>query len=338
MNFLHTFRLSFIRSFKLYFADKRNTVLLSFCLLLCIFGVSMLALKAEEQSSLPIGICDLDNTELSADFLRKAEANPALNIKSAGRNELLNLLGRRRITAVYVIEPGFEEKIEKGKDENLFSVYAPSGEEKCFLISDVLAGDLMDELLSHRTEGFYRDYDRNDGEYLSYLEERKNDPMFIYEFDISYDKTEGYETDSLSMLYYEIMEIFVFAVASLLLLEILQSVVQSSASLLGIRERTIKRSASGEIIGVFAFSFLVLISVQLVISLIFLIIMENNGILGAYPYILKNFFRDLLAHILFFAAFYFGRRKISSSEVYLFLGIFLIFIYGGGRVLSLIAR
>lgn len=333
MSFLYTFGLTFIRSFKLYFAEKRNTVLLSFCLLLCIFGVSMLALKAEEQSSLPIGICDLDNTELSADFLRKAAANPALNIKNADRNELFDLLGRRRITAVYVIEPGFGEKIEKGEDEALFSVYVPSGDEKCFLISDVLAGDLMDGLLSHKTDRFYRDYDGNDGKYLSYLEERKKDSMFIYEFDISYDKTEGYETDSLSMLYYEIMEIFVFAVASLLLLEILQSVVQSSASLLGIRERAVAKSAAGEILGVFAFSFLVLISVQLVISLIFLIIMENNGILGAYPYIFKNFFRDMLAQILFFMAFYCGRRKISSSEVYRFLGIFLIFIYVGGRVL-----
>lgn len=336
MNFISTFNIAFIRSVKLFFAEKKNTVLLCFCLFLSIFGISMLVFKAKEQSSLPIGIYDLDNSEISADFVKKIELNPAIKINHGSKDVLFKMLRQRKIIAFYVIEKGFEENIKKGKSEGLFSAYVPFGDEKYFLTSDIIAGELMDVLLSRMTDVFYKDYDKNDGEYLSYLEERKNDPMFCYEFDISYGGIikNGYETASLSMIYYKLMEVFVLALTLLLLLEIIQAVTVSSASFLGIRERTVSKSAAGEMFGVFAFAFLLLIFIKLITGFIFGIVMEKEGIAGTASYLIENFFRDLLAQILFFVVFYFGRRKISSVQVYQFLGIFLIFIYGGVCIFS----
>lgn len=335
---MFTFETAFIRSFKLFFAEKKNIILFCFCLFLIIFGISMLLFNAREQSSLPIGLYNLDSTEFSADLIKKLEENPALNIKYGSKDNLLEMLEERKVSAVYVINEDFGDKIEKGETEGLFSVFIPYEEEKCFLISDIIAGDLMDALLSHRTEKFYYDYDKNDRQYLAYLESRKNDPMFLYEFEIIKGGNEApsYETDSLSMIYYEIMEVFVTAVILLLLLEIIGAVTVNSSSPIGIREKTVSKSAFGEMLGVFAFTFSVLTFIQLITCLIFGMIMLKDGISGAYAYVFENFFRDLLAQIPFFVVFYFGRRKISSVQFYQFLGIFLICIYGGGRIFSLI--
>lgn len=350
MKFLSAIKVVFWRSFKLFTASKRNIVLLVFSILLCAFGTVMLSLKAGEQSSLPVGIVDYDNTKASKELINKMEDNPVILVNTGSKARLFNKMEKREIIAVYEIKSGFEERIKKGDMEGLFSVTYPKGEEKCFLLSDIIAGDLMDGLIGGKTNEYYKEiYETEDDEYLKYLETRKDDPMFQYKFSISYEDSgyadkedKGFESagnnekvgENLSLIYYEFMNVFVAAVILMLLLEVVRSLVVPDKSGIGIRESTVSKPPFGEFLGVFVFSLLFFAVILLVLGIFFMLSFVKNGHFYINSYIIKMFFRDLLALIVFFVLFYVGRRKILSDCIYELLGMFLIFIYGTALALS----
>ncbi len=147
---------------KLIVKDTSTIAALLSSIILFSIVIHALSSSAEEQSALPVGIVDYDNTKESEELLARLLELPSIRILVKEEKELQKLLLDEMINAVFVIEEGYEEKLRKGRPEGAITVYYVDSDRASTIISDIVAGEMLYPISLYKSYRMYEglDYDR----------------------------------------------------------------------------------------------------------------------------------------------------------------------------------
>lgn len=157
---------------KIIFRDKFSVGICLFSLIIITFILGTLSINAVERSKIPIGVVDLDNTDSSRNMLRRLKDNSSLYLYTKGEKELNRMMKEEQLDSVFVIEKGFEKKIQNGDDQKLISMYYLKNKQENRILSDIVAGDFLYNVTLWN--GFRK--------YLSYSEHEKFTPKSMAEY------------------------------------------------------------------------------------------------------------------------------------------------------------
>ncbi len=126
-----------------------------------IFSVVIHALSAsaEEQSALPIGFVDYDNSRESEELLERLSKVPALRIRTDSEEKLHELLLDEMLQAVFVIKEGYEKNLRRGKPEDIIDVYYVDNNRAASIISDIVAGEMLYPISLYKSIRLYEKLD-----------------------------------------------------------------------------------------------------------------------------------------------------------------------------------
>lgn len=142
-----------------------------------IFSIVIHALtsSAEEQSALPVGFVDYDNSGESEALMERLSEVPSIRIVEGEEKDLQKLLLDEMVNAVFVIEEGYEKKLKKGRPEEVITVYYVDSDKASTIISDIVAGEMLYPVSLYKSIRMYEGlpYDREKlsaEEYKAYIE------------------------------------------------------------------------------------------------------------------------------------------------------------------------
>ncbi len=150
--------------------------------------ISGLSSSAEEQSALPIGIVDYDNSSESKALLTRLQRVPAIRLVDGDESNLQKLLLDEMVNAVFIIEKGYEKKLRMGRPQEVITVYYVDSDRASSIISDIVAGEMLYPISLYKSIRMYEglDYDREKlsadeyEEYISNLLENSTDFDFAF--------------------------------------------------------------------------------------------------------------------------------------------------------------
>ena len=150
--------------------------------------ISGLSSSAEEQSALPIGIVDYDNSSESKALLTSLHRVPAIRLVDGDESKLQKLLLDEMVNAVFIIEEGYEKKLRMGRPQEVITVYYVDSDRASSIISDIVAGEMLYPISLYKSIRMYEglDYDREKlsadeyEDYISNLLENSTDFDFAF--------------------------------------------------------------------------------------------------------------------------------------------------------------
>ena len=159
---------------RMLFSEKKMIALL-----LCGMAVLVAMLLSmdevkEEKSRISIGIADADDSEFSRNVIADMQQMELYEITTGSEEELLELLQGGKLSAVCVLRNRLEDRVQKGKSDNLVTIYETEG-SSAMLVGDVLAGVMMQEICMAKGYQTLLDYEKKNGrEATLTLEEYRN--------------------------------------------------------------------------------------------------------------------------------------------------------------------
>lgn len=206
--------------------DKMTVIVFIFCIIVFLLGISELNRTASEQTSLPVGVVDLDQSEASAEFCEKLVKLDSLKVTFGSAEELARQLDESFVRCVIVIKDGFEKKLKKGQYKGIMEMHRQETDAVATVIADIAAGEIMQEIcLAHTWKAYNSNVeDSNEAkmteeEYAAYTKDFSADDQFNFAFEFHYADTAGKEKNPTenSIFYREVV-----AAAAILLLSLLQ--------------------------------------------------------------------------------------------------------------------
>jgi len=140
---------------KLIIKDKLTLLVLFSSILLFSFMLHSLSLSAEDKSALPIGIVDYDHSQNSKELIDRIKEIPALSIIEGSEKKLEILLLDEMINAVFVIEEGYEQQLQRGKVNEVITMYFLTNKKSASIISDIIAGEMMHSICYYKCLNLY---------------------------------------------------------------------------------------------------------------------------------------------------------------------------------------
>ncbi|WMJ87907.1 ABC transporter permease [Anaerocolumna sp. MB42-C2] len=216
-NNLYTLRIKAILN------DKLTCGILMISLLLFLYIINNFSIHAEERSSIPIGILNLDQSESSKDLIMDLRKVPSFYVYEGSKEYLNGLLLKEQIRAYLIIHKEYEKSIQIGKTEDLITMYYSAGDETAKILSDIIAGEMLYKICLYKGYNKYqflpwKDYSSqltlkqnkmltwND--YNAYANSLMNSPDFDFGFNISMINTDnrnnGSKIDN-SILYQQVI-------------------------------------------------------------------------------------------------------------------------------------
>ena len=214
---------------KLIFQDKMTCIVMLVTLLLFLFIMNSLSLGAQEKSSIPIGLINLDHTESAEQLAENVRQVPALFVYEGDKTSLMKLLYEEQINSIFVINEGYEESIQRGKSNKLITMYYLEDNKTAKIISDIIAGEMLFKISLYKGFNLYKSLpvnkNKNDNsdseigeldskrytedEYLNYAQKLLESSDYNFSFDITLVNVEkneevGKKIDN-SMLYQQII-------------------------------------------------------------------------------------------------------------------------------------
>ncbi len=202
-NNLYIFRLKAILN------DKLTCGILIISLFLFLFIINNFSIHAEERSSIPIGILNLDQSESSKELIKNLKKVPSFYVYEGSAEYLKELLLKEQIRAYLIIHKEYENSIQMGKTDELVTMNYLDGDESAKILSDIIAGEMLYKIclykgyneyqfLPWKDNSFRLDSDpgkklsRN--EYMDYVNSLMVSPDFDFAFDISMVNTDNRNT------------------------------------------------------------------------------------------------------------------------------------------------
>ena len=166
-----------------------------------------LNIHAEEKSAIPIGLIDEDRSETSKELCRRLGELPSLYIYEGSMEELTELLLDGYVNSIYVIEQGYEDRVNAADTAELICVTYSGDDRISSLICDIFAGCMMYDICLNKTYAEYESLDRSrinadvtsgdaddtvmaqkltKSEYAAYLQNRRASGEFEFTFDVTY--------------------------------------------------------------------------------------------------------------------------------------------------------
>jgi len=141
---------------KLIFQDKMTCIVLSLSLLIFLLIINSLSLGAHDRSSVPIGLLVMDHSESAEQLTERIKQVPALYVQQGDEASLHKLLKEEQISAIFVIEEGYEKSIKAGRTKNLITMYYMEGNGATKIISDIFAGEMLYKINLYKGFNLYR--------------------------------------------------------------------------------------------------------------------------------------------------------------------------------------
>lgn len=184
---------------KLLIRDKITVavlILASVCfLLIC----ATLNFSAEDQSRIPIGLANLDleeiqgeevATKVSQELVDHVLKSSTFRVVLGEVDTLIEAMDNGEIDVLYVINRGYQKRINNGSSTRLITVYKSAQNESAALLSDIFAGEMMDQVCLKKSLLTYQKLDF-DGykqletvEYIDYLKQMIDEDEFKFSFNV----------------------------------------------------------------------------------------------------------------------------------------------------------
>ncbi|WP_368654060.1 ABC transporter permease [Ornithinibacillus sp. 4-3] len=104
----------------IHWKKQKLSLLFWLVLPLLITGVSMSFVeKVKEDSKVPVGIVQEEDTELANALVRSMEESPFIQVEVLSEPHAVSLLEKHELDSVFIIRQGYEENIEKGNRNRL---------------------------------------------------------------------------------------------------------------------------------------------------------------------------------------------------------------------------
>lgn len=335
MNFIYDVFSIFKLRMKLIIKDITTFITLLVSFIIFMVMINVLNTSAEEQSALPIGVIDRDNTKESQALINRLNDLSSLKLVFNEEAELKKLLVDEMIIAMFVIEDGYEEKVTKGNLQEIIAMYYVIGNESASIISDIMVGEMIYPICLYKSYQHYNKLTFNGDkhsqeEYNSYMNELYNyGEDFDFSFDITYENPEKEAsiinpiTNSLiyNQLVFGILGILVAFIAMFLTAQVVKEKELGIAHRLRIsRFYMIKQDIA---------NLASIVIVESFVAAVFTYLMYNkmgNGDLRILP---SSFLLIMSEAIVFGGGFILVAKLIRSIIIYQLSGSIIILIMGG---------
>jgi hypothetical protein len=182
---------------KLIFQDKMTSFVLIISSILFLLIITFLSNSAEERSSIPIGLLNLDKSDSSNQLVTDLKGVPAFYIYEDKEEKLKDLLYDEQISAYFVIEEGYEKAIQVGRNIDLVTMYYLEGSQSSKILSDIFAGEMLYKMSLYKSLYLYNSLKQNqeinehneihfmnDDEFINYMNQLIDKKDFDFAFDI----------------------------------------------------------------------------------------------------------------------------------------------------------
>lgn len=143
---------------KLLFSSKIIFVTIILFFIVATLTINTFFIAAKDNSTIPIGIVDLDDSSHSKFMINNLKKNKLIKVtvyKSGidmktemdlKQNGLLKKLEKNEINGLFVIKKGFGKNIENGKLKKIIDNYYSSNQKYAQLISDIVLSSILDDV------------------------------------------------------------------------------------------------------------------------------------------------------------------------------------------------
>lgn len=272
---------------------------------------------AEQRSSLPVGITDLDNSEESVRLTEELKKLPSFYVYEGDEAEMERLLRNEKILASLRIKKGYGDMVGRGDIRNAISVSYLKNNYGAPLIADIAAGEMMYEVCLGRSGEVYGRLEQAAASVEDYrngvdrMKESSSQEGFLIRF-VSPDGTLQDKQGLKNSLLYQQLIMGMYGVVSGFLILFLTGCVWTEKS--SPAARRIRAGGIGTIRMCTAHGIVILAaaSVMSLISMCFLIL---PGQMGAAGYG-RLFFTELLAGFAYLILFIIIREKVKGIAAY----------------------
>ena len=177
-----------------YMITNRLAVVVTVCFSTIFLILSMTLLKEyETKSSLPIGVVDKDQTEMSKQTIVRLQDISGVLVMSLGEEELEQALKEERILAGFVISEGYEEAIKSNRPMGSVKMLYLKDYEYISIVSDIFAKSMISDICLYRGQYLIENIGKKEGlgsfsDYLEYTSSMKLEKDYEFSFDFSYYK------------------------------------------------------------------------------------------------------------------------------------------------------
>lgn len=175
-----------------YMITNRLAVMVTVCFSAVFLVLSMTLLKEyETKSSIPIGVTDKDQTELSKKAIARLQDISGVFVMPLGEEELEQALKEERILAGFVMNEGYEEAIKNNRPMGSVKMLYLKDYEFISIISDIFAKSMISDICLYRGQYLIDNIGKKEGiisfsNYLEYTNKIKIGEDYKFFFDFSY--------------------------------------------------------------------------------------------------------------------------------------------------------
>ncbi|MBE5935141.1 MAG: ABC transporter permease [Lachnospiraceae bacterium] len=157
---------------------------------------------AEDKSSIPIGIVDLDNTTVTRSIIDEINNSNIIRVETGSKKELFQLLKDNKIYSIFVYEKGFTDKLFNLDTDEIIKDYYPKNNNVSKVISDVVLAGMLDEICyTYCNKTYYKNtklYTKtfSNDEYSKYIKKLYSDEAktIAFNFYLKSDESQNYNS------------------------------------------------------------------------------------------------------------------------------------------------
>lgn len=222
--FLRDIITRFQLSMKLLIRDKITVAVFLLACLCFFFICSTLNFSAQDRSRIPIGLANLDlekidgqkvATRVSQELVDAVMDSTSFRVVLGEVDELKKALTNGEINTIFVINRGYQERIMRGSTKQNITIYKSTENKLATLLSDIFAGEMLDEICLQKSWLKYRGLDfegfeqLSADEYREYVLRMMDEDEFEFTFDVELVSTmssdANYDKLSNTLLYRQII-------------------------------------------------------------------------------------------------------------------------------------
>lgn len=327
---------------KYIFTNKLAILTLVFFMISFIGISSTLNKELSESSSIPVGILDLDQSEMSRETVGQLKEMEGFTIYELPEQDLEKALLEERVLAYFVINDKFEDSIKVNNLKNIVKMYYLKDYNYISVVSDIFSKAIMYNAILYRGNVLYEKIGKQEGflslrNYVEYTTRLKEQSEYSFSFELEYYKIGNNSVHSSketannlisNQLFTGLLTIF----SSFLVMFLVMCIRKSDV--IQIRLRTSLVSNFMIEVG----NMVTLLLIELVVSTFFtlhLCIMLGIAIAPNFVWILMQQFSVFFVFTLLFQIV----SQLAESEiVYQGIGTVIILVFGGISILQAIGQ
>lgn len=327
---------------KYIFTNKLTMLTLVFFMISFIGISTTLNKELAESSSIPVGILDLDQSEMSRETVGQLKEMEGFTIYELPEKDLEKALLEERILAYFVINDKFENSIKANNLKNIVKMYYLKDYNYISVVSDIFSKAIMYNVILYRGNVLYEKIGKQEGflslrNYVAYTTRLKEQSKYSFTFAFDYYKIgnnsvhSSKETENnliSSQLFIGVLTIF----TSFLVMFLVMCIRKSDA--IQIRLRTCMVSNFMLEVG----NVVTLLLIELVVSIFFTLHLCTMLGVAVAPNFVWILMQQFSVFFVFTFLFLIISQVVESEIVYQGIGTAIILVFGGISILQAIGQ